>query len=148
MRSLAAFALIYTSLASSAAIAAAPPTTTLCELASNPSKWAGRTVRLTATYMSDRLERDLFVDDRCPKVWFEPGDFRKGDRKSLEAFDRAVFGDGRSVRTTLFSVDMIGRVSFRRKGRSSGRITILHVLSYREFERPQAAPSAVKSITR
>ena len=119
---------------------ATPAVTTLCELAGNPAKWSRRTIRLTATYMTDRLERSLLVDDRCSKIWFEPWDSKKGHRESLEAFDRAVWGDGRSLRTTDFVVDIIGRVSYRREGRSSGRIAILRVLNYREFERPKRPP--------
>lgn len=125
-------------------MAAAPAVVTLCQLASNPARWKGRIVRLTATYMSDRFERDLLVDERCKKVWFEPWDSKKGDHESLGAFNRAMIGDGRSVRTTDFSVDIVGRVSYRRKGRSSGRITILRVLSYREFERLQPPPEITK----
>lgn len=123
-------------------IAAAVPSTTLCEIAAQPAKWRARTVRISATYYSDRMHRSGLKDERCPKIWFQDRDSKKGHRESLEAFDRAVWGDGRSVRTTDFVVDIIGRVSYRREGRSSGRITIFRVLSYREFERPRSAPES------
>jgi hypothetical protein len=131
------FTLAFAAFSAVPTTAATPPVTTLCELAANPAKWGGRTIHLTATYMSDRLERSLLVDDRCPKVWFQDRNSKKGHRESLEAFYRAVWGDGQSVRTTDFVVDIIGRVSYRREGRASGRITILRVLNYQEFERPK-----------
>lgn len=122
-------------------VVAAVPLTTICKLAADPSQWRGRTVRIKATYFSDRMHYDGFIDDRCRKIWFAPRDPKKFDA-SLGAFYRAVSGDGRSVRTTDFDVDIIGRVSYRREGRSSGRITILRVLNYREFERPKRPPES------
>lgn len=92
-------------------------------------------MRVTATYITDRLHRALLKDNRCSKVWFSPGDPKKANH-SLDAFYRVVMGDGRGPRRTLFTVDIIGRVSYRRREASSaGRIAILRVVSYREFDR-------------
>lgn len=117
------------------------PATTLCAIAAQPEKWRGRLVLLTATYITDRVEYSLLKDDRCPKVWFGVFKAKRSDRASLENFDRAVVGDGRTIRSTRFKVEVIGRVSYRRdKGaagrKSYGRVYVLKVLSYQEIERP------------
>jgi hypothetical protein len=113
------------------------PNTSLCKVASKRLHWSGRIVRLHVRYSSDRLERDSLNDDNCPRIWFTPHfDMKKGDRRNLEAFTRAVYGDGRSLRTTDFIIDVIGRVSYRREGTSRGMIKILKVVNYHEVERP------------
>jgi hypothetical protein len=120
------------------AVAAAPRTASLCEIAAKPTKWRGRMVRVTATYITDRFHYTLLKDDRCPKVWFSPGDSKNADH-SVGAFYNVVMGDVRSLHRPLYSVDIIGRVSYRRReANSAGRIAILRVLSYRQFERPHS----------
>lgn len=120
--------------------ASTAPVTTLCDLAAKPEKWRGRVVRLAANYVTDRLEYSLLKDERCPKIWFSSSESRKGDRVSLRAFERAVVGDGHRIPSWRFAVEIIGRVSYRRdKGtsgrKSSGRIEIIRVLTFREMPR-------------
>ena len=120
---------------------AAVPTTTLCQLSAQPGKWRGRVVRFTAIYITDRLEYSLLKDDRCPRIWFGLFNSQKRDRASIEAFDRAVVGDGRTIPSSRFKVEIVGRVSYRRDegaaGRkSNGRIYVLKILTFQEIRRP------------
>lgn len=112
----------------------APAVTSLCELAANPEKWRGRTVRLRAIYVTDRMHSSILEDRRCPSIWFEVRHSKNFDRASLASFRRAVF-DIRKPTTPDMMVDIEGRVSFKKTAKTArGTITIRKLFDFDEAE--------------
>jgi hypothetical protein len=82
----------------------------ICDLARDASLLNNTTVRVKAVFETDLLEMSGLSDARCPGVHMAledpPASVKK--HRSLEAFDKAVYGDVRDLRLRRFEIEFTG----------------------------------------
>jgi hypothetical protein len=71
-----------------------PVSTTLCEVVNHSDKFDGKLVRFRATFVSDGIERSIFVQRGCKLGIVPLIDPDDQTRPSLDAFNRAVSQGG------------------------------------------------------
>ena len=111
---------------------------TLCELAANPSKYAGKTVRISAIFMTDMREHSVLMDPSCNSVRINLYNGPKGPyQASIDKLDKAEFKAYRELKPVTFKINfsaifrikpMPRELPFSKRER--GRLHLTRVWSY------------------
>ena len=84
--------------------------TSVCEVASHPEQFDGKTVKLSATVDSDYMHYVVLQDGNCPKNGLPIGGNRLPDSKDSPEFDAAM--ENKRVNGGIVSADFVGVISY------------------------------------
>lgn len=113
--------------------------TSVCELARAGQRISGRSVRMTAVYVTDLLERSVLKDHRCPMAHIEPDwSLQKNPihDPSLDEFDKALYARPDEAQPTQFLIDVSGKFVWQSGENPHGSLIFDKVWSFKRVLPP------------
>jgi hypothetical protein len=107
--------------------------TSICELSRSGEHLNGRSIRLTAVYVTDLREHSALKDPRCPDQYLEPDWSARGGSQdhSIDEFDRALYSHPESTKLTQFVVDASGVYIWSTGDNAHGKLIFARIWSFK-----------------